>query len=252
MAEPTDMLAREIDEELRRERLLKLWDQYGTYILAVALAVVVGVGGYKFHESRQAQANEAASTRYIIGLRDFAMNKPGEAQRALEDLAANAPTGYATLSRLRLAGHDQAAGNTAEAVSAYESIAKDSAVDPILAEYAQLQIVMVKLDSASFTELKNRLTPLAAERSAWRFSARELLGMAAYKAGLAAEARSHFQRLVADRTAPPGIAERARTMLAVLAESEQASAPAPATEKSEPSAKPEPAKEDKAPAKGKK
>ena len=57
MAEPTDMLAREIDEELRRERLLKFWDQYGTYILAMALAVVVGVGGYKFYESRRAQAN---------------------------------------------------------------------------------------------------------------------------------------------------------------------------------------------------
>ncbi|NJO35506.1 MAG: tetratricopeptide repeat protein, partial [Rhodospirillales bacterium] len=205
MAEPTDMLAREIDEELRRERLLQLWDRYGTYILAAALAVVVGVGGYKFYESRKAQANEAASTRYIIGLRDFAMNKPGEAQRALDDLAANAPTGYATLSRLRLAGYDQAAGNTAEAVSAYGSIAKDSAVDPILAEYAQLQIAMLKLESASFTELKNRLTPLAAERSAWRFSARELLGMAAYKAGLVAEARSHFQRLVADRTARRGL-----------------------------------------------
>ena len=148
MAEPTDMLAREIDEELRRERLLQLWDKYGTYILAVALAVVVGVGGYKFYESRRAQANEAASTRYIIGLRDFAMNKPGEAQKALEDLAANAPAGYAALSRLRLAGYDQGAGNLAEAAAAYEDIAKDGGVDPILADYARLQIAMLKLDSA--------------------------------------------------------------------------------------------------------
>ena len=250
MAEPTDMLAREIEEELRRDRLLQLWDKYGTYILAVALAVIIGVGGYKFYESRKAQANEAASTRYIIGLRDFALNKPGEAQKALEDLAANAPAGYATLSRLRLAGYDQGAGNVAEATAAFEEIAKDSSVDPILADYAQLQIALLKLDSASFTELKNRLTPLSAEKNPWRYSARELLGMAAYKAGLTAEARNHFQRLIGDRTGPPGIAERARMMLAVMAEAEQASKPAPATEKSDPSAKPEPAKEEKAPAKG--
>ena len=32
------MLAREIDEELRRDRLFQLWDKYGTYVLAVALA----------------------------------------------------------------------------------------------------------------------------------------------------------------------------------------------------------------------
>lgn len=249
MAEPTDMLAREIDEELRRERLLKFWDRYGTYILAIALAVVVGVGGYKFYESRRAQANVEASTRYIIGLRDFAMNKPGEAQKALENLAANAPAGYAALSRLRLAGYDQGAGNLAEAASAYEDIAKDGSVDPILADYARLQIAMLKLDDADFTDLKNRLTPLAAEKNPWRFSARELLGLAAYKAGLAAEARNHFQRLITDRTAPPGIAERARTMLAVMAQSEQAAAPASATEKSDLPAKQEPVKEQKPPAK---
>ena len=249
MAEPTDMLAREIDEELRRERLLRFWDRYGTYVLAVALLIVVGVGGYKFYESRRAQANEAASTRYIIALRDLALNKPAEAQKSLEDLAANAPAGYATLSRLRLAAYDQGAGNVAEAISAYEDIAKDSSVDSILSDYAQLQIAMLKLDSAGFTELKNRLTPLAAEKNPWRFSARELMGLAAQKAGLTAEARNHFQRLIADRTTPPGISERARIMLAVIAESEQASAPA-ATEKPDPSAKPDEAKGDKTPAKG--
>jgi hypothetical protein len=248
MAEPTDMLAREIDEELRRERLLKLWDRYGTYILAVALAVVVGVGGYKFYESRRAQANQEASTRYIIGLRDFAMNKPGEAQKALESLTVNAPAGYAALSRLRLAGYDQGTGNLAEAATAYEEIAKDGSVDPILADYARLQIAMLKLDSGDFTDLKNRLTPLAAEKNPWRFSARELLGLAAYKAGSSAEARNYFQRLITDRTAPPGIAERARTMLAVMAQPD-ATSPAAATEKSDPPAKQEPAKEPKPPAK---
>ncbi|MBX9591173.1 MAG: tetratricopeptide repeat protein [Hyphomonadaceae bacterium] len=250
MAEPDDMLAREIDEELRRERLLQFWNKYGTYILAAALAVVVGVGGYKVYENRTAQANEAASLRFIIGLRDFAVNKPAEAQKALEELVANAPSGYVTLSRLRLAGYDQSQGNTTEAVAAYEDLAKDSSVDPIFADYAQLQIAVLKLESASFTDLKNRLTPLAAEKNPWRYSARELLGMAAYKAGRAAEARNHFQRLIADRTTPAGMAERARIMLAVLTEAEQAGQPAPATVKPEPSAKQDPAKDGKTPAKG--
>lgn len=249
MAEPTDMLAREIDEELRRERLLRIWDRYGTYILAAALAVVVGVGGYKFYEKRRAEANEAASINYIVGLRDLAMNKPGEGQQVLESLAANAPSGYATLSRLRLAGFDQSAGNVEAAVTAYENIAADGGVDPILADYARLQIAMLKLDSEDFTDLKNRLTPLAAETNPWRYGARELMGLGAYKAGLTAEARNHFQRLVADRTAPPAISERARIMLAILAEAEQANKPEPATEKPEPSAKAEPAGKDASPEK---
>ena len=242
MAEPTDMLAREIDEELRRERLLQIWDKYGTYILAAALAIVVGVAGYKYVDGRRAQANEAASTNYIIALRDFAISKPAEAQKALEDLVASAPSGYATLSRLRLAAYDQSAGNVTEAIATFEEIAKDSSVDPILADYARLQVAMLKLDTATFTDLKNWLTPLSTDRNPWRYSAREMLGMSAYKAGRTAEARNHYQRLVADRSTPPGIAERARIMMALLTEADQAKA-APPTETPEPTPKTEPAKD---------
>ena len=46
--------------------------------------------------------------------------------------------------------------------------------------------------------------------------------MAAYKAGRQAEARNYFQRLVADRPTPPGIVERARIMMAVLSEADEA------------------------------
>jgi hypothetical protein len=252
MADTRDTMAREIDDELRRERLLKLWDKYGTYIIGAALAVVVGVGGYKYYDGRIAQANEVASTNYIVALRDFAISKPADAQKALESLVVTAPAGYATLSRLRLAAYDQGAGNIAEAIATYEEIAKDSNVDPILGDYARLQVAMLKLDSASFTDVKNRLTPLSGDRNPWRYSARELLGIAAYKAGRSAEARNHFQRLLADRTTPPGILERARIMIAVLNEPEGAKATSPAAEKSESPAKAEPTKDDKPKAKDKK
>lgn len=245
MAEPNDMMAREIDEELRRERFLQLWDKYGTYVLAAAVAVVVGVMGYQYYESRRAAASEAASIQYIVALRDFAFNKPAEAQKALEDLLATAPSGYATLVRLRLAASEQSAGNRAEAGAAYDEVAKDSSVDPILGDYARLQAAMLKLDTATFTEVKNWLTPLAADRNPWRYSAREFLGMAAYKAGRQAEARNYFQRLVADRTTPPGIVERARIMLTMLSEADEAKTTLPSLI-DKITAPPEPAKDDKA------
>jgi hypothetical protein len=76
--------------------------------------------------------------------------------------------------------------------------------------------------------MQNRLTPLAADGNAWRFSARELLGLAAQKAGKLDEARTEFQRLLNDRGTPPSIAERARIMLAMLTEAELAAGPAKA------------------------
>jgi hypothetical protein len=244
MAEPNDMMAREIDEELRRERLLQLWDKYGTYVVAAAVAVVVGVILYQVYQGRRAAANEAASIQYIIALRDLAFNKNAEAQKALEEIAANAPAGYAALARLRLAAAEETTGNTEFAAAAYDEIAKDSSIDPILADYARLQVAMLKLETASFTDVKNRLTPLANDRSPWRYSARELLGIAAYKAGRGPEARNYFQRLVADRFAPPGIIERSRIMIALLNEAEQASSAPPAADKGQTEAGKEPGKSD--------
>jgi hypothetical protein len=252
--EPLDLMSREIEEELRRERLLKLWDTYGTYVTAAVVLLVVGVGGWKYYEHRQAQANEAASTRYIIALTDFAGKRPYEALKTLEEVIAQAPAGYATLARLRLAAYDGTEGNAADALAAYDQIAKDTSVDPLLADFARLQSAMLNFDNVSFTELKNQLSPLALDRSPWRYSARELLGLGAAKAGRPAEAKNYFQRLLADRGTPPGIAERARVMVAVLTEAGRAKAAPLAADKPEAPAKAGPGQEDtdKAPPGGKK
>ena len=79
-----------------------------------------------------------------------------------------------------------------------------------------------------------------------------MLGLAAYKAGRAAEARNHYQRLLADRTTPPGINERARIMMVLLNEPEPVKTAPPAPEKTESPAKPEPSKDNKAKATDKK
>ncbi len=76
------------------------------------------------------------------------------------------------------------------------------------------------MGEADFTELQNWLTPLMADASPWRFSARELLGVAAFKAGKADEARSTLTPLLIDQKTPQSIAERAQIVLAEIAAGE--------------------------------
>lgn len=224
MTDQRDSLAREIDEELRREQLLKLWERYGTYVIAAVVVIIAGIGGYKYYEHRRTQAAETAGARFTTAAREAAQDKKAEAQKALEEVARTAPAGYSALARLRLAAAEREAGKTAQAATAFEAIAKESGLDPLLADYAQLQAAMLRLDSASWTEMQNRLNDLAAESNPWRFSARELLALAAQKAGKADEARTQYQRLLSDRNTPPSIGGRARMMMAMLTEAELANA----------------------------
>ena len=220
--EPLDAMAREIDEELRREQFLKLWDKYGVYVLGAALAVIIGVGGWKYYQHQQNVATETASTQFIVSLNDLtSKDRAIDGQKNLEALATSGPKGYAALARLRLAAQQGAEGSVLDALKTYESLANDEAVDGMLRDFARLQIAMLKFDTVFFTELRNQIYSLTSDRNPWRHSARELLGMGAMKAGLGPEARSHFKRLLADSTTPPGIAERARMMVAMLDETER-------------------------------
>lgn len=226
MTDQRDSFAREIDEELRREQILKLWEKYGTHAIAAAVLIIFGVLGYKYYEQRRVAASEAAGDRFTMAARAAAQDKSADAQKSLEELAASGPASYAALARIRLAGAEREAGKTEQALSAFEAVSKQGGVDPLLADYARLQAAMLRVDTADWTEMQNRLKPLVADGNPWRFSARELLALAAQKAGRSEDARSEFQKLAGDREAPPSIGERARVMLAMLTEAELAKASA--------------------------
>jgi hypothetical protein len=222
MVDKRDGLIREVDEELRREQLAKLWDRYGLYGLAVAALIVIGVGGYKIWEARQMATAEAAGARYEAVTLLLADGKPDEALKGFQDIAKDGPQGYAALARLQLAGNAAKAGKTAEALAAYETLANDTTVDPLLADFARLQAAALKVETADWTEMQNRLNPLADEKNAWRFSARELLGLAAYRAGKLDAAKQVLVALVADPGVPASIGERARMLMSMITAAELA------------------------------
>lgn len=223
---------REIEDEMRREQIEKIWKNYGNYILAVAALIVIGVGGWKFWENRQIAAANAAGARFEAATQLAESAKTDEALKAFAAIATDKHKAYSVLARLRLAGAEAKAGRTAEAIAAYEEAAKATHVDPLIAEFAQLQIATLKIDTADWTELQNRLTPLMGEKGPWRYSARELFGLAAWKAGKTEEARATFEQLLGDRKSPPSVGERSRIIMDVIVATELAKpaalTPAPA------------------------
>lgn len=220
MADQHDTLVRQVDEELRRERLERLWEQYGLYMIAAAALIVVGVAGYKWWESRSIAAAEAAGFRYQAADVLAHSGRADEARAAFRVIAEDGPSGYALLARLKLAGDAAKAGKREEAAAAYDALGKDTSIDPVFRDFSRLQAAALKLDSADWTETQNRLNDLIGEESAWRYSARELLGLAAYRAGKLDEARQALAALTTDPKVPPSIRERAGSVMGLVVASE--------------------------------
>ena len=139
-----------------------------------------------------------------------------KSREMLTALAEKGPEGYRMLARFQLAAADAKAGETDKAVAAYDALATDSSVDPILQGHAALQAAALRLDKADYAEMERRLKSLVAPDSAWRFSARELLGLSAYRLNNMSDAEKQFSELVGDQGTPPNLRERADMMLALI------------------------------------
>jgi hypothetical protein len=207
---------KEVEEDLRREQLARLWDRYGVYVLGVALAIVVFVGGFsgwRWYQAQQAMENGA--TFYAAA--DLANDeKYAEAREAMAKLGKGAPAGYRALARLEIAALHVKEGRKSDAVAAYDEVAADSSVDGVLKDFAKVQAAALRLDEAEPAEMTRRLENLDADGNPWRYSARELLALSAYRSGNTAESEKLFTRILSDPFAPAEMRRRAEGMLALL------------------------------------
>ena len=94
----------EVDEEVRRERLKNLWDRYQVLIVAAALLLVVGVGGWRGYQWYQAKQAAEAGSAFQAAMALSADGKHAEAEAAFAKVAQTSPAGYRDLARMQAAG----------------------------------------------------------------------------------------------------------------------------------------------------
>ncbi|HEX3710760.1 MAG TPA: tetratricopeptide repeat protein [Pseudolabrys sp.] len=206
----------EVDEEVRRERLQKLWERYSIYLIAIAVLIVVGIAAWRGYEYWQAKKAAAAGTAFESALTLSESGKHAEAEAAFAKVAAEAPAGYRALARLQAAA-ELSVDKPADAVKAYDALAADSSLGPTLQDLAALRAAMLLVDKTPLAELTRRLSPLAAPDRTFRHSARELLALSAWHNHDFTAARRYIDMIATDADAPPGARARAEVLSALIA-----------------------------------
>ena len=204
----------EVDEEVRREQLKKLWDRYGIFVVAAAVLVVAGIAawrGYSWWEAKKAAeagaAFEVASTLADAG-------KHADAEAAFAKIAADGTSGYRHLARMREAA-ELAQTDAKAALAAYDRIAADSAVGPILQDLAALRAGAMLIDAGSFDVARRKLEPLTGDDRTFRHTAREFLVLAAWRAGDATAAKRWFDMVMTDAQTPAATRSRVEMLMAL-------------------------------------
>lgn len=207
---------REIDEELRRDNLLKLWSRYGRYVLGLAIAVLIVAGGIMAWRDHQLSERRAQSTRYAAALSLAREGKETDAAKVFEAIAQEGG-GYADLASFEVADLLAKSGDRKGAAAAYERIAGARGLDPGFRDLAILLSVMHGLPEAEPQATIDRLAPMTAPGNPWRATALELTAAARLKSGDKSGALALFKSLADDTSAPQGLRTRAAEMAAALA-----------------------------------
>jgi len=208
----------EVDEEVRREQLKKLWERYGGYLIAACIVVVLGVGGWRGYEWWQAKqaAQSGAAFEQAVALAES--GKHQEAAAAFAKLSADGTTGYRVLARLRQAA-ELASVDRKAAVAAYDAIAADNRPGQVVQDLAAVRASFLLVDTAPYSDILRRLEPAAAADRAFRHSARETLALSAWKAGDMSAARRWTETIMSDPQTPPGPRSRAEMLSELIAAS---------------------------------
>jgi hypothetical protein len=205
----------EVDEEIRRDQLKKLWDRYSIYIVAGAFLIIAAVGGWRGYQYLEAKKAAEAGAAFDKAAELSEQNKHSEAEAAFADLAAKAPSGYRMLARLRAAA-EAATRDPQAAAKLYDEISADSSVSAPEQDLARVRAAGLLLDSSTYPNMLQRLEPATAPGATFRHTARELLALSAWRANDTAAARKWLDMIANDGETPPSMRSRAEALQALL------------------------------------
>jgi hypothetical protein len=205
----------EVDEEVRREQLKKLWDRYSIYLIALAVLIVAGMAAWRGYEYWVAKKAAAAGAEFEAATALSEQGKQAEAEAAFAKVAAEAPAGYRVLARMRAAGA-LAQSKPADAVKAYDELSADASLGTIWQDLAAVRAGLLLVDTAPLADMRRRLDPVAEPTRSFRHTARELLALSAWRNHDVTAARKYLDMIAGDAESPIGVRARADVLSALL------------------------------------
>ena len=207
---------REVDEELRRERINRIVGRYGWAIVAGILLILGAIGGYFWWQNRQQEQAAAQGEALLESLTNLESGNRNAALPKINELAASRVEGYQVAGLFARANAEAGAGNNAAAIATLKSIADNEDFAEAYRHAALVRHTAMEFDRLQPQAVVQRLRPLARPGLPYFGSAGEMVAIAYLKMGQPNRAGPLFAQIGRDENVPPSIRTRAIQMAGSL------------------------------------
>jgi len=207
---------REVDEELRRDRMLGLWRRYGKLAIAAVILFLVLLGAGIWWQSHRQETAGARGEQLLGAFDDVSTGKKAAAGQKLDALVKDGSAGYRAAA-LFTKGDLAIEGNDLKGAAAlFRQAAGDSGLPQPYRDLATIRLTAIEYDGLAPQAVIDRLKPLAVAGGPFFGSAGEMVALSYVKLNKPQEAARLFAALARDRKVPDSIRSRAGQMAASL------------------------------------
>lgn len=207
---------REVDEELRRDELARLWKRWGRVLAAAIVIGLIAFAVFLWWRDYQAKQAGVEGQKLTAAIEQLSSGQTDKALPALKELAQSSREGYRAAAQLALGALAAERGDAKDAIAKFAAVAKDERIGEPFRNLALIRQTTMEFDSLPPDQVIARMRPLAQKGSPWFGSAGELVAVAQLKAGRPTDAGATFAALAADPSVPASIRSRAAQMASVL------------------------------------
>ena len=203
-------ILRQVDEELRQDRLLNLWRRYRLYLIGGLILLISSVLGYQINNSVNQSFYEDEVEKYIStsDISDFnqAIENLGEITNSNQLLISG-------IAQIKIAILLMENGKIQESKAKLLEIVNEDKTDTILTDLAIYFYLMSSLNDIPMDEINTYLTINKLENSSLKYLFKETIAIKNLLAGNIKISKEKFNELLSDENAPRDIVVRAAKFL---------------------------------------
>jgi len=212
LAQPPDIsdtFVREVDENLRRDRIRDFFRENGSLLVVAVILFLAACGGIIWYQQHRVERAEGHVEQLAQIYKDIGAGNTSSAPKQLDDLSKASSksvraSAMFTRAALAIQQNDQKL-----AVSTYKSIADDSSFPDAYRNAALIRQTALEFDQLQPQDVIARLAPMTKAGNPWFGSAGEMTALALIKQGKNKEAGQLFAAIAKDKNVPASIRDRA-------------------------------------------